>query len=186
MNVRNNWIRIFCVCFLLAFITSCATMAHKASTSEPMAIPPHTPTPEPMDIPTNTQQAPIPTPQSAGITFEVTFDEDDNCKVIGPTEVPVGEYLFVLDDRSRLDLGLWVVQFHEGKTYQDLLDLQSEPGEYIEQPLWTTHPFYFTRDHETWTVNLDESGEHAIVLGSYSPKSVWVCSAFQVLEPLSE
>jgi hypothetical protein len=186
MNVRINWIRGFIACLLFAFTTGCSTMAQGTSTSKPKAIPNNTPTPVPTAIPTNTPLAPTPTSQSAGITFEVTFDENDDCIVIGPTKVPLGEYLFVLDDRSELNLGLWVVQFHEGKTYQDLLDLQSEPGEYIEQPLWTTHPFNFTRDHETWTVSLDESGEHAIVLGSYSPKSVWVCYAFQVIEPLSE
>ena len=47
--------------------------------------------------PTSTISANTPTPKPPEISFEVTFDEDENCIIAGPSKVPTGNYLFSLD-----------------------------------------------------------------------------------------
>jgi hypothetical protein len=59
--------------------------------------------------------------------IEVTFDGND-CIVSGPSELPPGEVITRFIDMTDLNAELWMVNLDEGKTFQDQLDLQSEPG----------------------------------------------------------
>ena len=66
---------------------------------------------------------------------DVIFDGTE-CTVSGSTELPPGRYSFVLKDLSEEDVHLFVSRLTDGKTFQDLLDLQSEPGEYVPEQDW--------------------------------------------------
>jgi hypothetical protein len=72
-------------------------------------------------------------------------------------------------------------------TYQDLLDLQNEPGEFIPQPLWIEHPPQINKEWdesvgaEVYKWRFVNEGEHELTAGTYSPLSVWFFGSFQVL-----
>ena len=85
MNARINWTQFLTGCLLLVFIASCTATAQESP---------------PTEIPIS------PTPELVEATFEVTFDKNHECIVLGPTEVPKGKYLFALNDQSKLNLGL--------------------------------------------------------------------------------
>jgi hypothetical protein len=133
-------------------------------------------TPTPTSIPANT-----PTPQPPEITFEVTFGEDENCIVTGPSEVSTGEYLFQLNNQSDRKIDIAVTHLIEGHTYQDLLDLQKSYGEPFVKVYWMSQPYYFTRDHIVWHYTLDEPGEHAILLLQHVYVGMWICQPIQVV-----
>jgi hypothetical protein len=81
--------------------------------------------------------------QTDEITFDVTFDENYNCIVSGPTEVPTGDYLISLNNLSDIKVDLAVNHLIDDHTYQDLLDLQNEPGEPFNKVYWISHSLYF-------------------------------------------
>lgn len=143
----------------------------------------------PTEPPPPTDLSIPPTQASEGDIIEygvVTFD-GNKCTVSGPGEVPTGKYNFVLNDvtgesRARI----MVARLEEGKTFQDLADIQSEPGKQISPITWISIPFNFTVDRIVYTFYLDTPGEHAIEVGSYVPHNLWLCAPLQVVEAPSE
>jgi len=128
---------------------------------------------------TNTDLPPTSTHQT--IDFEVTFD-GNGCTVSGPTEVPIGDYSFFLNNTSDSRVKLIVTQLLDGHTYQDLVDLQTEPGDTFGIEYWMSKPFYYTKDHKIYIVSLDEAGEHGIGISVYNHVGIWLCVPFQVIE----
>ena len=137
--------------------------------------------------------SPTPTPTATPTPIVVTFDGND-CTVTGPTELPAGEHTFIFIDRSDMRGELWLVYLEDGKTLQDCLDLQSEPGEWYPKPPWV---FYDSRvsiesqesngrrvDSSTW--KLDRVGEHTILCYVPSPQMLWFAAPLMVVETPSE
>jgi len=149
--------------------TGCATAA------------PETPTLEPTIIPTNTSIPPTPSPPP----IEIIFDGNE-CTLSGPTEVPTGNYPFVWNDLSEgQNTDFEVARLLDVKTYQDILDLQSEPGEYYPRPSWIVHAAgYYSTTAEVWIILLDEAGDYFIYLGTVH--NLWNCAPFKVIEAPSE
>ena len=117
--------------------------------------------------------------------FVVTFDGNE-CTLSGPTEVPPGEYPFFINNQSDLDIPFQSVRyFQDEKTYQDVLELQNEPGEHFAMPGWTLEAqYYFSAAYETNTYILDTIGEHFFYL-DYNWKGIsflWLCPPFQVVD----
>lgn len=122
-----------------------------------------------------------------GDVFEVVFDGVE-CEVNGPTEVAAGAYPFVITDVSGMegtDVRTWVLE--DGYTYDDVLALQSAPGEYIRLADWAElSPIAFiTFDgelQENQTVlGLDlEPASHVVTVGTGRPSGIWVCGALEV------
>jgi len=79
-----------------------------------------------------------PLPGSVPEGIEVTFDGNE-CTVSGQTESPIGEHSFILNDLSEMNSELWVLRLRNGKTFQDLLDEQGEPGVWWAKPSWVSH-----------------------------------------------
>jgi len=174
-------IRFLIICFFLVLTTACS------------AVPTVTPTQEPTTIPTNTPEPTItPSPEPEVVTFEITFDGSECVVVSGPAEVPLGSINIAAentDDLSKdnLSYGSWVVYFLDGKTFQDFLDeIYKGPKVSHPTPDWVEYPFYFTKDHKVTTINLKETGEHAIFYGSYTPWREFPCGSFQVVDAPSE
>lgn len=182
MNTRLIWIRLLFGCLLLALLASCATTAQETPSPEP--------TPIPTSIATDTPK-PTATPLPLVEAIEVTFDGSE-CVVTGPTELPMGEYDFILKDLSEENVDLWVSLLRDGKTFQDLLDRQSEPGEYLPKPSWVLHDSSIRRgwnesvDGEVFTFMLNKEGEHAIYIGGYSPETLWFCAPIMIIEASSQ
>jgi hypothetical protein len=135
--------------------------------------------------------APAPTSGSMiGSVIEVTFDGTE-CTVSGSTELPIGEYSFVYKDLSEENVPFWVARLLDGRTFQDLLDLQSEPGEYYPKPSWTVYPsgswtWNESIDAGVYTFSLDKEGEYATAVGGDFPPSLWLCAPLWVIEAPSE
>jgi hypothetical protein len=132
-----------------------------------------------------------PLPRDVAEGIEVTFDGNE-CIVSGPTELSIGEHSFVLKDLSEQNAYLLVSLLHDGKTFQDWLDEQSEPGVFA-RPSWVEFPSQLgapkkTNGGEVWTYILRKEGEHFISVGEDLPdsKRLWFCSPLEVIEAPSE
>ena len=149
-----------------------------------------TPTPiQPTETSTPTSE---PLPETVA-EFEVTFDGNE-CTVSGPSESLTGHHSFILNDLSDKRVDLWVGRLLEGKTVQDLLDEQGEPGVWWPKPSW----FFYAQQIGTawinenggkvWTYLLNEEGEYVIYVGIYlaDTKNLWFCAQTLVIEAPSE
>jgi hypothetical protein len=100
----------------------------------------------PTNVPTDTSEPTVtPSPQPLEISFEVFFD-GKHFRVTGPEEVPTGDYHFLLKDVTNEKVDLYVGAIRDGKTYQDILDRQSYPGELLPKPTWLTYEGKIHRD----------------------------------------
>ncbi len=105
----------------------------------------------------------------------------------GPTELPVGEHQFILKNLSGQTVDLWVSHLLDGKTFQDMLDLQSEPGEYVPPPSWVVlaikrgTEWNESKGEKVYTF-LVEEGENVIDIGINYPASLWLCAPLKVIE----
>jgi len=112
------------------------------------------------------------------VKFEIMFDGND-CIVKGPAEVPAGEYTFIFIDQSDRNAELWVANISDGKTFQDLVDLQPGPGIDYPKLEFVHYDPRISRETEelegrrvdTCIYNLDVVGEHAIYCGSVQPNA---------------
>jgi hypothetical protein len=106
----------------------------------------------------------------------------------------VGEHQFILRDLTEKNAELFVQYFIDGKTVQDYLDLQSEPGEWVEyykntwaiQAIKRGAEWNESIDGKVFTYLLNEEGEHGILVVGNSPLGVWICAPFWVIEGPSE
>jgi hypothetical protein len=127
----------------------------------------------------------------AGERFEVRLDGKE-CTVSGPTEVPTGEHTFVLYNVSDQDVQVAVQHYVQGRTFQDMLDMQGDPGEWFAVPSWVRPTFVTEAPTEeadggkAWIFSLVQDGEYGIALISHASQTAWLCVGFQVVEAPSE
>lgn len=117
--------------------------------------------------------------------------ERNNITYSGPAELPLGDHIFVLKDMSRKDQVLYISLLLDGKTLQDMIDLQSAPGVYYPKPSWVIsiekQKVKKIAEGETaYTFSLNEDGVHAIYTYSPSASSLWFGSSFKVIKPPSK
>ena len=121
--------------------------------------------------------------------IEVAFDGNE-CTASGPSESVTGPHSFILNDLSDKEVELWASRLDEGKTVQDLLDEQGEPGEWWPKPSWFTHTqqartvWINENGGEVWTYLLDEEGEYVVYVGidKLTEKKLWFCAQTLVVE----
>jgi hypothetical protein len=136
-----------------------------------------------------------PSPEPVVEVGDVIFD-GTGCTVSGSTELTPGRYSFVLRNLTEGDVTLFVRRLTDGKTFQDLLDLQSEPGEYIPRPDWVARiveqgiAWQKPDGGEVHTYKLISEGEYAVSIWSWETDTgtqrIWLCAPFRVIEALSE
>ncbi len=175
----------------LLLVTACAT-TQPAPTSTPLppTEPPPTPLPEPTNLP---PPEPTETPLSPPL-FEVFFDGTD-CTVEGPTELPPGDYAFTFIDESEWKGELWLINLDEDKTFQDNLDLQSEPGEWYAKPSWAHYDVQVSSQYDlpedeasegrrvhTSAWRLNKVAEHTIFCYVPSPVKLWFAAPIWIVE----
>lgn len=127
------------------------------------------------------------------IDFVVTFDGKD-CVAEGPTEVLPGDYGFKFIDTSDVRGELWLLYLDEGKTIQDELDLQSEPGEWYPKPTWVHYGEKISKKYERTDegkieislMDLKLLKEYTIMCYVNSPRKLWFVAPIYVVETLSE
>jgi hypothetical protein len=127
-----------------------------------------------------------------GITVKFYGEE---CEVSSPSVVPEGEYLFIFKDlEGKSSADLYVAGLTEGHTFQDLLDIQGEPGRYWHKPNWVIYDkkvdveFDIAAGEKRIIYSL-EKGEHAIYIGNVLPPArngLWFCVPLIVVEAPSE
>lgn len=187
---QNLFIKIVCVSFLvLALVPACTTSIPE----EPVpAEPQETSIPEEPIITTEPQETPLPTPEPI-IEFEVTYD-GNGCVSEGPTEVLPGEHTFKFIDKTDVGEELWLLYIDEGKTFQDHLDEQSEPGDWYPKPSWVHYgskksSYYEETDDgrvEISVWDLNKIKEYTIMCYDGYPQNLWFVAPIFVVESLSE
>ena len=106
--------------------------------------------------------------------------------------MPAGNYQFIVKNLTDEEIDLGVALIKDGKTYQDFLDRQGEPGVFVVKPSWAKHdPKIYRGWNEELggneiTVMLFEVGEHAIDVGPNDKSSLWFCAPLIVVEAPSE
>ena len=149
-------------------------------------------TPTPIQPTETSEPASEPMPETVA-EFEVTFDGND-CMGAVPTEVPAGEHTFILIDQSDMRGELWLVYLQDGKTFQDLLEQQSEPGEWTPKPPWVSYDdrvsMIFPKSNGARVVSskwrLDKVGEHVVFCYVSSPQMIFYAAPLMVVETPSE
>lgn len=174
----NRTHNVICLFISLILLAGCTGSDLQVSMPTHTTIP-SSPTPLP---PTQTASPPTQIPQP----FEAVFDGIE-CTHSGPAEVSAGEYSILLKNLSNEELGLWTGLILDGHTYQDLLDLQSEPGKYYRKPEWLVYPtktgfWDEPNDDKVYTFLFSEAGEYVIDVGWSLPESLWFCGSFWVVE----
>jgi hypothetical protein len=177
MNEPKLFPKVVLTIVILLLLSGCATTLEESSTVQPTEIP--TPTVQP----TKTQ---IP-------TFEVMFDGNE-CTDTLPAQLPKGYYSIVFTNNSDIKGEAWLVYLEDGKTFQDLLDMQSEPGEWDPKPSWAYYAgrgsvkseesngkeVVFTK----WS--LDIAAEYIIFCYIPSPQMIYYAGPVMVVESSSE
>ena len=125
--------------------------------------------------------------------FEVTND-GKGCTVSGPTELPPGEHTFTFIDKSEWKGELYLSYLESGKTFQDNLELQSEPGEWYPKPPWVQYDIDISHksqeldekrvDTDIW--RLDKVGEHTILCYVDDPRHLWFAAPIMIVEENNE
>jgi hypothetical protein len=167
---------------VFTFLTGCASLSLPASPT-PTSVPPI--------------KTPIPATEQSFTDivtdFEILFTGED-CFVTGPDMVESGDYTFKFIDKSGIHGYLQIFHLTESKTYQDILDPQSEPGELYPKPRWVHDGTQiesdsqvvrdYSIDIETW--RLDEVGIHVISCYLGLPHKCWFAAPVNVQEKLSD
>jgi hypothetical protein len=168
MKTTMLWKRFVTGGLLLVLLTGCALVA------------PETPTPEPTALPV----PPVPA------EIIVVFDGNE-CAMSRPAELPTGEHVVAYNDLSGKNLILYIRYLADGHTFQDLLDLQSEPGVSSLRPSWlmdigaATEWKRLAGGWEVYTFPFDQEAEHTILVFG-DPGGLWWCGSFQVIGAPSE
>ena len=148
---------------------------------------------------TTSQPEPNETPVDVVIEVgEVKFDGTD-CTVTGEKKLPPGKYSYVLQDESDYEVQMYIGRLLEGKTTQDILDLQGEPGAYVTEAMideaydWAVEPgaaWQKPDGGEVHTYILVSEGEYTVGMWSYQtetiPFTVWFCAPLWIEEAPSE
>lgn len=127
----------------------------------------------------------------------ITFDGDD-CTVTGPTELTVGEQLFIVRNSTEEDLSLLVSLLLDGHTHQDLVDRVNELGSKIDfdGPNW---PDFLgvsgtfagfekgeSAGEELITLRIMREGDYASSLYDAFTGNFYPCGPLEVVEAPSE
>ena len=110
-------------------------------------------------------------------------------------EVPAGLQSTIYIDQSDLkaNVSLWIVNFDDGKTTQDMIDQQPEPGVWWPKASWVHHVGRRTNKaveskdgrvvSSTWY--FPKAGEYALICMWY-PQILWIAGPLMVVEAPSE
>ena len=134
-------------------------------------------------VPTPTLVPLPPTPQPNVVTFD-----GYECNLSAPAVLPIGKHSFLFKNFSNEEMGLWTNLISPGHTYQELLDLQREPGVPQHQPDWLLSNVQKTgyqvepNGDKIYTFAYNIAGEYLILIAWEMPASLWFCGAFQVIE----
>lgn len=166
--------RIGLFLLILLCVSACtAAQPEPTPTPPPPTAPPATPTPEP----TETPEEPSP--------FWVTFD-GAGCVSEAPETLPADKHSFLVVNSTDTELSLWITLLIGDVTYQDLLDQQSEPGEFFPAPYDVRTPVKLA---DKWDDSLGgkfykfsfyEEGDYVIALGGLNMDALWFCAPLHI------
>ena len=130
---------------------------------------------------------------------ELVFDGTE-CTVSVPTELPPGKHSIVLRNLTEEDVNLFVSRHIGGKTFQDVLDLQGEPGgslpysvydELFDKVIEPGSAQHKPDGGEVHTYLLISEGEYVVGVWIYETAEsdamkTWFCAPLWVKEAPSE
>ena len=121
---------------------------------------------------------------------QITFD-GNGCTVTGMTELLPGEHVLLIIDTTD-SFHRFYLDYLDGKTLQDLVDLQPSPGEYFPKPEFAHHVVKnkYENDESSGgrlsTYAFDFPGEYAALFYQNNPTKLWLCGPINILEQSSE
>jgi hypothetical protein len=130
---------------------------------------------------------------------ELVFDGSE-CTVSVPKELSPGNYSIVLKNQTEEDVNIFVSRHAGDTTFQDVLDLQGEPGESLTYALYDELFNAVIEPRSAWekpdgaevhTYKLISKGEHVVGVWIYETAETdamrtWFCAPFWVIEAPSE
>jgi hypothetical protein len=138
------------------------------------------------------QEPTVPPEATIDEVGEVIFDSS-GCTYIGPSELSLGKYAFVLRDESDWNAQMYVGRLVGDYSTQDLLDLQGEPGEPINVAVWdeafdVAVELGVAKERpdgtKVHTYNFVSEGEYTVGVWSYQrediPRTSWFCAPIWV------
>jgi hypothetical protein len=142
---------------------------------------------------------PEPSPETVVEVGDVIFDGEE-CTFTGSPELSPGKYSFILKNLTEEDVNLFVSKHVGGKTFQDVLDLQGEPGESLPEPVYdelfdkVVEPGsaqYKPDGGEVHTYILKSEGEYIVGVWIFETAEsdamkTWFCAPFWVVEATSD
>jgi len=175
----------------LAAASAAETASAATSTSTTTPIPTNTtlpPTRTSTLIPPTKTSTPTMEPMPGAIPkgIIVTYT-GRKCVYTDPTEIPPGEYTFVLRDQKNEKQIVYVGYLLEGKTYDEVVERQKEPGRYFPLFSWVEQANLIGnvknegRNEKYYTFSLEE-GEYIVYLYSYSTTDLWLCAPLRVVD----
>jgi hypothetical protein len=142
-------------------------------TNPPTHVPPTATSVPPINTPSQSPSTTTPMPTLSPLLIEVTFD-DSNCTVSGPTELPIGDHQFVLNNLTETYKQIWMnIILDENKTIDDMLLHPVGYGGVL--PQWR-----LSDGREVFTCRLDREAEYEISVGSFQPLERWICSSVYI------
>jgi hypothetical protein len=169
---------------LFANQTADAPTSTPIPTRTPTAIPPTATSIPPTVPPTQTLET-LPGLVPEGIV--VTFKKNETCTISGPTELPAGEYTFILMTQGDI-LGFLHLSYPiDGKTTQDFLNHPNRNDghwwaaalELIDNTIPIDAWINESRNERYYTYSLDE-GEHLVIRWNQNPHFFWFCDSIWV------
>jgi hypothetical protein len=148
---------------------------------------------------TTSQPVPTDIPEDVVIEVGAVIFDGKECTVTGETKLPPGKYSYVLQDESEYEVQMFIGRLLEGKTNQDILDLQGEPGARLPKAVldeaydWAYEPGIARLKPdggEIHTYILTDEGEYTVGVWSYETETIpfteWFCAPLWIEEAPSE
>ena len=120
-------------------------------------------------------------PRNAVLTFD-----GETCNYDGPNVITQGQLTIVLNNKTDLDVDLWVAKLNEGRTWQDMLDYIGLPGSNVHRPPWSSSSISMTTvaNNPDATVLTLSEGLYAICCctcwETSGPQGVWPGASLEV------
>ena len=186
MIINFRLFRLLLTIIIILLVTSCTdktTQTHVIESSPTPSLNSNT-----VVIPT-----PSPSPQPTDIPIEIIFD-GRNCAGALPEKIPVGVHSFILLDQTEYQAELWLIRLTDGKTFQDLLDMQDTPGEWDPKPRWAKYDTQLSREIlETKDLRLESTswkfylvGEHVVYCYVPSPQMIFYAGPIMIVDSMSD
>ena len=166
MTRFNRILLVFCLIGGMAILGACTGTSEEA--------------PPPTDTQPPPTEEPLPPIEDLG-PLTVTYDGNE-CTLSGPTQVSLGNFTVINDNQTETSYEIYIKYLSAGKTNQDFVALQDEPGTMFDVPDWAEMVRYSFAGKDEMIFLFESPGEHAVFLGGTDSYFMWICPPILLVE----